>query len=327
MKKLLLLSLLLAGCGAKSGKTPVRLGSVGPGLQAHYLTTPIARALGYFDQEGLEVSVEQLPSSAKTAQALLGGSVDIAEIGYSQTLQLAAEGEHLLAFFIIQDRPTSGVVASANVQRPEDLKGKIIGVSSTGSATHVWMINWLAKHGLNPADYQVVGIGVGASALAAIESGRIDAACLVGGEHLRYLARNPKARLLVDASSTESINELFGGPNYGGTAYGAPAEWLTKNPDTARRLTRALLKGQQWIKAQSAEEIRARLPSELRSPDTDVDLAILRWSLTQFTTDGQLPAGALKAMQPFFAVRNEKLRDAKIDLAATWTDAYLPPSR
>ena len=64
---------VLAGCGGKSGAPKVRLASVGPGLNTNFLAIPLAQKLGYFEQAGLDVSVETLASSTKAMQAMLGG--------------------------------------------------------------------------------------------------------------------------------------------------------------------------------------------------------------------------------------------------------------
>lgn len=75
---LLFLCLLLQGCGARKEHThliPVRL-VVGLGIA--FLPVHLAHQLGFYQQEGLAVTLEDAPSTTKTTQALLGGSADVA---------------------------------------------------------------------------------------------------------------------------------------------------------------------------------------------------------------------------------------------------------
>ena len=102
--RVVLFCLLLAGCGGKSGLPKVRLATIGAGLQTLHAPISIAEAMGYFKEEGLDVTLENLPSNAKTLQALIGGSVDVAGIAYMQAIQMAAEGQRLRTFFLMTHR-------------------------------------------------------------------------------------------------------------------------------------------------------------------------------------------------------------------------------
>jgi NitT/TauT family transport system substrate-binding protein len=157
-----------------------------------------------------------------------------------------------------------------------------------------------------------------------VESGRIDAAGLSGGDHFRLLRRDPSLRVLVDANSPEGMRDIFGGDFWAGGALSARQEWLDRNPETARRLARALQRTLHWISTHTPEEIRERLPVSSRSPDAAMDVEILRWSLPTFTADGRMPKGAPEAMKRMLDQTVDKVRDSKIDLAATWTDEFLP---
>ncbi len=182
----------------------------------------------------------------------------------------------------------------------------------------------MAAHGIKPTDFSAVGIGIGATAVAAVESGRIDAAGLSGGDHFHLLKRHPDLTILVDASTAQNMQEIYGGDVYAGGALSAKQEWLDRNPDTARRLGRAMQRTLQWIATHKPEEIRERLPEGNRSQDAAVDVQIIRWSLPAFTIDGRMPSGAPEAMKRFLDASIEKVRDAKIDLASTWTNEFLP---
>ncbi len=322
------LCLLLAGCGAKSGNIRVRITDVGPGLQPQYLANTLAQSLGFYKKEGLDVTIETVPSAAKSMQALIGGSVDVGCITYMQTIQLAAEGQHVRTFFIGMQRAFNVLVvsprASRKIARIEDLKGATIGIPSPGSPSHLWLNYYLAARGVRPAEVNTVAIGVAASAVAAVESGRIDAAVLAGGDHLRLLRREPSLRILVDGSLPEVMRDTFGGNLYASGALAAKQEWLERNPEIARRLARAAGAALQWIRSHTPEEIRDHLPESARSQDAEGDLEIIRWSLGGFTPDGKMPVGAPEAMKRYLDATVDNVRSAKINLAETWTNEFLP---
>ena len=133
--------LFLAGCGGKSGGIPVRIANPGAGLQTSTIPVTLAQSLGYYQEEGLEVVLENLASVAKNMQALIGGSVDAAAVIYVQNIQVAAEGQRVRSFFVMSQRDNKVLAvapkAMQRIRRVEDLKGAVIGVSSAGSSTHL----------------------------------------------------------------------------------------------------------------------------------------------------------------------------------------------
>ena len=319
--------LLLAGCASKPGNPRVRIGNQGTGLQAWGMPFTLADSLGYYKEEGVDVTLENLPSGVKALQALIGGSVDVAGLMYQQTIQMAADGQHVRAFFITSQRSMLALVVSPATKKKissvADLKGALIGVISPGAPLHQTLNFYLLGKGIKPSDFTPISIGFGASSIAAIESGRVDAAGLAGGDHFRLLQRHPNLQILLDCSTAEGSRECVGGDTYAGGALSAKQTWLDQNPDTARKLARALERTHKWIATHTAEEIRERLPVNFRSEDVAVDLQIIRASLPIYTIGGAMPKGAPETMKLFLDATVEKVRDAKFDLATTWTDEYL----
>lgn len=272
---------LLAACGRTSSRPQIRIANVGNGLQTWCLPIPLADSLGYYKDEGLNVIVENLPSSPKALEALVGGSADAAGVLYYQAIEMAAQGQRLRSIVVV-NRRMSNVMAVAPrmagvIRRVEDLKGKLIGVSSPGSSGHQWAKYYLSLHGLKPDDFRAVGIGLGASAIAAMEAGRVDAAVMAGGDHLRLLRRQPGAQILMDSSTVKGMRESYSSEAYAGGTLLARQEWLDRNPEVARKLARAVNKARQWVLTHQPEEIRAALPETLRSPDVLLDCQIIDW--------------------------------------------------
>ena len=120
----------------------------------------------------------------------------------------------------------------------------------------------------------------------------------------------------MDGSTSEVMREAFGDAFAGGTL-SAKQQWLNRNPDTARRLTRALLRAQQWIAAHTREEIRERLPEGFRSLDSTVDIEIIslgQRDVRDCLTEKCRP-GAPEAVKHFLDVTIPKVRNSKIELS------------
>ncbi len=331
MRLLLAACILLAGCATPPNTNKVRIANVGAGLQTYSMPITLADTLGFYKAEGLDVVLENLPNTTKAVQALVGGSADVAGIIYQQTLQMVAEGQRLRAFFIMNNKDSKVLIvapaAQARIRRLEDLKGALVGVSAPGTTTHLWMASYLASRGLPASSYSLVSIGTSAQAIAALESGRIHAAGLAGGDHFRLLHRHPGLLVLADTSTPAGMRESYGSNGFAGGTLSASVDWLAANPDTARRLTRALLRTHQWIASHSPEEILAKLPPGLHSADPAADVQILRWSLDAYTPDGALPPGAHHAMQQIVDANLQNVHASRIDQSSVWTGEYLPSTK
>ncbi len=326
-----LFCLLLAGCGGQSGGNKVRIANVGLSLQIWDMPVVLADSLGHFREEGLDVAIDHFPSGAKAAEALMGGSVDVTDFIYEENLKISAEGQHVRTFFVITVGDTRVLAvappAMSRIHRVEDLKGGTVGVPSAGSGSAMWVKHYFARHGLGTSDYSVAAVGMGASALAAAEAGRVDAVALSGGDHFRLLNRFPNNRILVDASTVEGMRESFGTEFHPTGTLTARAEWLEHHGDSARRLTRALRRTLEWIATHSPEEIREKLPNQYRSADVAIDLKVIEWGRQKYSRDGSMPEGGPEAMRRYLTAALDKVRDATIDLASTWTNEYLPAKK
>ena len=60
-----------------------------------------------------------------------------------------------------------------DIKSIKDLAGKAVGVSAPGSSTDFFLKYLLAKNGMDPASASVVGIGLAATAVAAMEHGKV----------------------------------------------------------------------------------------------------------------------------------------------------------
>ncbi len=274
----------------------VMAGSIG------HLPMYLAHSLGYFADEGLDVHMEELNSTARTMEAVLGGSVDFGASTYEQVLQMQGEGGSVKAFFLLALRPTQVLVVSPRspgIRRIADLKGRTVGVTSLGSATQSVLSRLLVNYGMTLADVTPVAIGSSGTAVAAVEHGKVDAAMLVSLAFENLRARNPGVTVLLDARTAEGCRELFGVPVVPGSAVVATPRWLAENGGTARRVTRALARAAKWIQEQPLDEMHRHFPAALRSSNAEADRRALEIMRSSLSTDGRMPPEGPAAAMAF----------------------------
>ena len=87
---------------------------------------------------------------------------------------------------------------TGEIKSIKDLAGKKVGVSAPGSSTDFFLKYLLKKNGLDPASAAVIGVGLGATAVAAMEQGQIDAAVMLDPSVTVLQGSHPDLRILSD---------------------------------------------------------------------------------------------------------------------------------
>ena len=169
----------LLSCGPASERIPeIRL-AIGGRAALDFVPVYIGSSLGFFRDAGLNVTIQDLPGTAKAVQSLLGGSSDLVAGGYDAAIEMAAQGKHLQSVAVIERWPPFVLLASnstGQTRTVRDLKGLTVGIASPGSSTHRFLNYLLTKNGLTPSDIKPVGVGVNFTMAAAVEHGQVQAA-------------------------------------------------------------------------------------------------------------------------------------------------------
>ena len=142
---------------------------------------------------------------------------------------------------------------AASYRSPADLKGMKIGVTAPGSSTHFMALHMMAKAGLKPDDASFIGVGAGATAVAAAKRGEIDALVSVDPV-INLLDKERLIRIAADTRTMEGTLDVYGGLYPAAVLYLQPA-YAKNNPKTVQSLVNAFVRGLTWITRQPAEEI------------------------------------------------------------------------
>lgn len=158
----------------------------------------VALDSGAFKEFGLEIVPVQFNGGTQTIMALMSGDVHVTTTGGPAAINVRLKGGHVTLIGTTVGVFPYTFYASERIRKPEDLKGKKVGIAGFGGVLHNATRFALRKLGLNPeSDVTMVQIGLPfANHLAAMANGSIDAALFQFPETRK--AEELKFRPLVD---------------------------------------------------------------------------------------------------------------------------------
>ena len=228
-----------------------------PSKSLSWFPIHLTREKGFYRAEGLDVDyVIMKPQIAM--QALIAG-----DVGYTTALgstsRAALRNVPLRVVMTIADKPLFALIARPSINSVEELRGKLIGISSFGASTDTYARALLRRFKLIPnQDVKIIALGGGMNRIAAMEAGAIDAA-LIEAPYNVMLERKGFRKILF-------VGDLIPSPLAG---FGTRLEKIHKQPDEVQRLVRATLRGIQFAKSNKQESVR----SIMKWTDMDQGLA------------------------------------------------------
>jgi len=320
---------LAAGIGpafaqAKPEKSKVTLGVGGKPL-LYYLPLTVAERKGFFKEEGLEVEINDFGGGAKSLQALIGGSVDVVTGAYEHTIRMQAKGQDVRAITELGRFPAIVIAVkkdkAGQVKSAADFKGLKIGVTAPGSSTALTAQYAMVKAGLKPSDAAIIGIGSGASGVAAMQKGEIDVI-----SHLDPVIAKLEADgdivVLIDTRTEAGTRALFGGSNPAATLY-SKKDFIDANPGTTQALVNAFMKSLKWLQSAKPQDVADTVPPEYHLGDKALYLKAVQNSLESYSRTGIVPAEGMASVMDMLKQLDPELKDAKVDLAATFDDRFV----
>jgi NitT/TauT family transport system substrate-binding protein len=209
------------------------------------------------------------------------------------------------------------------VTKIEDLKGRIAGVTAAGSSSQMLLTYMLQRHGIAGDAVSITPVGSAATAIAAIEHGKVDAAMVADPAFTLIARRNPTARVLADLRTAAGVKEALGADTYPSSVLYSKTDWVRENRDTAAKLARAILRTLQWMHAHSPQEIADKTPKSFRGEDDALYVEAVKNSMPMFSPDGLMDAAGAEAVRALLAGSMEKVRTTQINLSQTYTNEFI----
>lgn len=251
------LAAMAVACGpaptapGSGGGTSVRLtlstGTPGVG-QATYTSLPAQ--LGYWSDDGIDVTINQLAGSSAALQSVSSGQGDVTVAGTSTLMLADAKGADLRAYYtaITHSFQSPAVPEDSDIQSFRQLSGKTVGVQSLETGTIPIIKGLVQADGGDPGQVKFLPVGLGAEALAALEADRIDALGLWDDRYAEIENLGQPLRVLRDDTSDKLGFQV---------AVSANTTWLTEHREDAVAFARGVAKA--TVFAQENPEAAVRL--------------------------------------------------------------------
>lgn len=295
-----------------------------------YLPTMLAKQLGEFEKAGLNVEVVDFKGGSQSLQAVMGGSADVVSGYFDHTVNLAAKGQELQSFVVYDRYPGFALVVSpkhtATIKTIKDLAGKKVGVSAPGSSTDFFLKFMLRKNGVDPNSIGVIGVGLGATAIASMEQGEIEAAIMLDPAVTVLQGRHKDLTILSDTRSQKDTLAVFGGEYPGGALY-TKADWIKSHQKEVQAMTNAIINTLKWIHTHTPEEIADKMPPELVGKDKPGYVAALKNTMPMYSETGLMDPKGAAAVLAVFSQSSPDVAKANIDLSKTYTNKYVEAAK
>ena len=253
----------LTGCaktpgGAASGSTPLVLNEVAHSI--FYAPQYAAIELGYFEEEGIDLTLVNGAGADKVMTALISGDAQIGFMGSEASIYVYQEGsqDYAVNFAQLTQRAGNFLVG----RQPEDnfkwenLKGKKVLGGRAGGMPQMVFEYILKKNGIDPkADLSIdQSISFGLTAAAFTSS---DAQFTVEFEPFATGLELEGSGYVVASLGTDSGYVPY-------TAYSAKKSYIEANPEIIQKFTNAIQKGIDYVNSHSAQEIAETIQPQFK---------------------------------------------------------------
>ena len=247
----------------------------------------VAQLRGFWREEGLDVETI-LIRGAVGMQALLGGSVDYTSASGS-TIAAAVRGIPVKLVFVSSAKPQFDLMSQPAIKSVQDLRGKIVGISSRGGSNDLITQMILQKNGLAPSkDVTLIIVGGQEESALALRAGRVAAA----------LMTPPRPFMLL----REGFNRLAYSGDYMSTypngGIGVTDEKIKSNPGEVQAFVKGTIKALQFSRQNRAEMLKI-MPPYLGIKDPALIEQLYDLYLTRLSVDGSTDESWMKGAIEF----------------------------
>ena len=304
---------MLFGIGSAAADATVRVGKA-IALPFDFVPLDVGMQKGFFKKHGLDIEATNFAGSAKLQQGLAADAVDIG-LGSGPELVFVAKGNSDLGIaayagpmgLLLIARPDAGI------SKPEDLKGKKIGVSTVGGLTD-WAVHTASrKMGWGPDGIKVTPLGTDEAQVAALRTKDLDGMCIdVAGAY--KLEKEGAAKIVLHFSTVapDFINHVTYATN----------KMIKEHPDQLRAFLAGWFETIAWMRKNKDETVQIAAPVMHQTPE--ITARAYDEIMPSFSDTGKFDPKALKVLAESF-VQTGQL-PAEPDMSKLYTEKFLPSS-
>lgn len=220
-----------AGSDKGGGLTSITIGLPNSSPSFANSDVAVAQAEGYFRQEGLSVTVDNLSSGVPVVQGVVGGSLDIGASSIEPVVNAASQGASIQIIGSYANKLTVDLVTQKSITTPAQLRGKRLGIQQVNAFREVMTRMIIEGAGLTASDVTYVPSSSSAY-ISELLAGEIQSGVLQEEQTLKALKKDGSLHVLVNFS------QAFPGYFYG--TYVASKSWLAANQATAEKFLTAI---------------------------------------------------------------------------------------
>ncbi|XWN29366.1 MAG: ABC transporter substrate-binding protein [Devosia sp.] len=227
----------------------------------------VAIGEGFFEDEGLDVTVESVNGSASVLQALSAGRAHFGRPGPGPVLNARARDVDVVFIYNVAAQSNFGILVDdgSDYQTPTDLKGTVVGVGTADGAEVSFARAVLEGAGMKEGeDFEFLPVGDGGPATAAFMRGDISAYAASTADGAIMSQRGLQMR---DITPDEQ-RSLFG------NGLATMGETIEADPELVRKFVRAFRKGHEFaLDDANREAVLAHLAAGMPQESEDADFA------------------------------------------------------
>ncbi len=264
----------------------------------------VAEEKGIFKKHGIDAELIFIGGgAARVVSSLIAGDIQFASGGGDAVIRASLKGADVVSVVSPLIKGLQRVMARPDLKSPEHLRGKKIGITRFGSASHLVANLVLRRWGLRPDEVQILQVESSPAMLVSLDRGGIDAAVLTMPTF--FVAEERGYRILADLGDMD----IF----YLQNTIDTTRSYLRKNRDQALRFIKANVEGIAYFKKNKMESLEV-LRKKLRiQSEQERNIRYLESSYHLLATKyyTEVPYPSMKAIQTtldFLAADDPKAR-------------------
>ena len=279
MKKRLVMALsliVLTGSASAADKVRISISAV----DVSFLTAGVALKRGMFRDEGLDLELIRMNANVSIT-ALATGDIDYTMV-FASVVRGALRGLPMKVVASFMDSSTHLLIARPEYKTIRDLKGKTLAVSTYGATSDVAARMMMKHGGVDPEkELKIIQLGAERGRYAALKEGIVDVAVLSPPTDTD--AQRNGFRVL------SRFHELFKLPF---TGIGTNLKKLKEKPDEVKRMVRAMLKANRFVRANREGSIQTMMDWIKVDRESAAATYDSTWKI--FSEDGSISESGLK---------------------------------
>src|ERR1041384_7124772 len=229
-----------------------------PAISYNQIHIWVAKDAGLFRRHGLDAEIVFFRGGQLATQALVAGDPPIVNVG--TVVQAGLQGHDVVLIASSESTYNYSIVAKPGISKIEQLKGKRLGISGFGSASHNSALILFRKFGLEPnKDVSLIVTGGTTERLAAVEAGKTEATLITPSEL-------PRAR-------KQGLVEVYDMANLGievqGNGFATSRSFIRAQRETVLSALKGYVEAIYYIH-RNREQSKKIIATYLRGADADV---------------------------------------------------------